>query len=335
MTHPAAASGARLLADIGGTNARFAWQDHPGGELECVETLACADHASLHEALTAYLDRCGRSAVRACAIAIANPVIGDQVTMTNHHWSFSIRELKSRGGFDRLLVLNDFTALALALPALRADETTQVGGGAPQPASAIGLIGPGTGLGVSGLLPDGRGGWLPLQGEGGHATLAATTPREQAVLDRIGARLGHVSAERAISGRGLLNIHRALCEIDGLSAAADIATSAEVTQRALAGRDATCVEALALFCAFLGIAAGNVALTLGARGGVYIGGGIVPQLGAWFAASPFRARFEAKGRFAEYLAAIPVYVIHTERSPALLGAAIALDADAGAAGYAV
>ena len=325
MTHHSTPSGARLLADIGGTNARFAWQARPGGEIECVETLACADHASLHEAMTAYLRRCGRSSVRTCAIAIANPVVGDQVAMTNHHWSFSIRELKSRGGFDRLLVLNDFTALALALPALRADETTQVGGGAPQPASAIGLIGPGTGLGVSGLLPDGRGGWLPLQGEGGHATLAGTTPRERAVLDHIGERLGHVSAERAISGRGLLNIYRALCEIDGVSAAVDAATSAEVTQRALAGRDATCMEALALFCAFLGIAAGNVALTLGARGGVYIGGGIVPRLGDAFDNSPFRSRFEAKRRFAGYLAAIPVFVIDAKQSPALLGAAAALD----------
>jgi glucokinase len=334
MTHRTAASGARLLADIGGTNARFAWQRRPGGEIECVETLACADHASLHDALAAYLGRCGRSPPGACAIAIANPVVGDQVTMTNHHWSFSIRDLKSRCGFERILVLNDFTALALALPALRADETTQVGGGAPQPASAIGLIGPGTGLGVSGLLPDGRGGWLPLHGEGGHATLAGTTPRERAVLDRIGERLGHVSAERAVCGQGLLNIHRALAELDGAPAVADVTTSAAVTERALAGQDAACVEALALFCAFLGIAAGNLALTLGARGGIYIGGGIVPRLGAWFATSPFRARFEAKGRFSEYLAAIPVYVIQTARSPALLGAALALDAEALNAGCA-
>jgi glucokinase len=334
MTDRSMASGARLLADIGGTNARFAWQRQPGGEIEDLQTLACADHASLHDALTAYLRRCSRPPVGACAIAIANPVVGDQVSMTNHHWSFSIRELKARCGFERLLVLNDFTALALALPALRVDETVQVGGGAPQPANAIGLIGPGTGLGVSGLLPDGRGGWLPIQGEGGHATLAGTTPRERAVLERIGARHGHVSAERAVCGQGLIDIHRALAEIDGEQTANDIATSAEVTQRALSGQDATCVEALALFCAFLGIAAGNLALTLGARGGVYIGGGIVPRLGEWFTSSPFRARFEAKGRFSVYLAPIPVYVIQTARSPALLGAAVALDAGAHAAGCA-
>lgn len=334
MTHDSAASSPRLLADIGGTNARFAWQGRPGAEIEGVETLACADYASLHDALAAYLSRCGRAPVRACAIAIANPVVGDQVTMTNHHWSFSIRDLKSRCGFERLLVLNDFTALALALPALRADETAQVGGGTPQSGSAIGLIGPGTGLGVSGLVPDGRGGWLPIQGEGGHATLAGTTLRERAVLERIGARLGHVSAERAVCGQGLLNILRALAELDGAPAAADITTSADVTERALAGRDARCVEALALFCAYLGIAAGNLALTLGARGGIYIGGGIVPRLGQWFATSPFRARFEAKGRFSEYLAAIPVYVIQTARSPAFLGAAIALDAGALSAGCA-
>jgi glucokinase len=334
MTDRATPPHARLLADVGGTNARFAWQAGPGGAIECVQTLACADHATLHDALAAYLDRCGLPAVRACAIAIANPVVGDQVSMTNHHWSFSIRELKARCGFERLLVLNDFTALALALPALRADEVAQVGGGAPQPASAIGLIGPGTGLGVSGLLPDGRGAWLPIQGEGGHATLAGTTPRETAVLERIGARHGHVSAERAVCGQGLLDIRQALAEIDGTPATHGVMTSADVTQRALAGQDGACVEALELFCAFLGIAAGNLALTLGARGGVYIGGGIVPRLGAWFAASPFRARFEAKGRFSDYLAAIPVYVITTARSPAFLGAAAALDDAAATAGCA-
>jgi glucokinase len=234
MTDRSTSSGARLLADIGGTNARFAWQARPGSEIESVQTLACADHASLHDALTGYLQGCGRPPARSCAIAIANPVVGDQVSMTNHHWSFSIRDLKARCGFERLLVLNDFTALALALPALRADETTQVGGGAPQPGSAIGLIGPGTGLGVSGLVPDGRGGWLPIQGEGGHATLAGTTPRERAVLDRIGARHGHVSAERAVCGQGLLDIHRALGEIDGVPAAGDYAEITRLARAALA-----------------------------------------------------------------------------------------------------
>lgn len=325
---------ARLLADVGGTNARFAWQDHDGAEITDVLILPCADHATLADALRSYLARVGRSAPPACSIAIANPVHGDHVAMTNHHWTFSIAALKAEIGFERLLVVNDFTALALALPLLRDDEREQVGGKSARPKAAIGLIGPGTGLGVSGLLPDGRGGWVPLQGEGGHVTLAGATLREDAVLHVLARRYGHASAERAVCGQGLVDIHDALAEIDGPGGTLPVRSAADISAAALAGRDARCVETAQLFCAFLGSAAGNLALTLGAKGGVYIGGGIVPRLGAMFAASPFRTRFEAKGRFADYLAEIPVFVIRAQRSPALLGAARALGMSALFAGRA-
>ncbi len=319
-------SAPRVLADIGGTNARFAWQAGPGQPMEAVLNLPCADHGSLSDAVRSYLHRTHRAMPPACAIAIANPVVGDRVAMTNHHWAFSIRELKAQLGLARLLVVNDFTALALALPRLGPADRWQLGGGAPEPGAAIGLIGPGTGLGVSGLLPDGRGGWLPIQGEGGHGTLGATTPREAAVLELLREWHGHASAERAVCGQGLVDIHRALRQLDGRDdAEAPQRPAASIADAGLVGRDAHCAEALQLFCAFLGIAAGNLALTLGARGGVYIGGGIVPRLGRWFAGSPFRARFEAKGRFAAYLQAVPVYVIDTPQSPAFLGAAEALD----------
>ncbi len=320
---------ARLLADVGGTNARFAWQADAEAVIDEPVTLPCADYPTLADALTAYLERVGRAAPADCAIAIANPIVGDRVQMTNHHWSFSIAGLQAQFGFERLRVINDFTALALALPSLRADEKRQVGGGEALADEAIALIGPGTGLGVSGLLPDGHGGWAPLRGEGGHATLAGRTAREDAVLRQIDARYGHVSAERAVSGQGLVDIHRALLAIDapgGAAATADARDAAAITEAALSGGDARCAEAVELFCAFLGTAAGNLALTLGSRGGVYIGGGIVPRLGDTFDRSAFRARFEAKGRFAAYLAAIPVYLIQASRSPAFLGAARALDA---------
>jgi glucokinase len=329
-----AAARPRVLADIGGTNARFAWQAAPGEPIENVQTLACAEHDTVSHALGAYLARLGGRKPAACAMAIANPVLGDQVTMTNHHWSFSIAALKAELGLRQLLVINDFTALALAVPLLEPGHRWQLGGGAPTPGAAIGLIGPGTGLGVSGLLPNGHGGWLPIQGEGGHATLAATTPREAAVLEQLGKRHGHVSAERAICGQGLVDLHRAVCALDAPAAPPPTKTAAEITSAALEGRDSACAEALDLFCAFLGIAAGNLALTLGAKGGIYIGGGIVPRLGAWFAQSPFRARFEAKGRFASYLADVPVFVINTPESPAFLGVAYALDADVPFAGRA-
>lgn len=326
----------RLLADVGGTNARFAWQAGPGAPMEAVLSLPCAEHGSLAEAVHRYLRQSGRTMPADCAIAIANPVLGDRVAMTNHHWTFSIRELKAQLGLQRLRVVNDFTALALALPRLGEADRWQLGGGAPEPGAAIGLIGPGTGLGVSGLLPvvheGGRGGWLPIQGEGGHATLGATTAREAAVLAVLREWHGHISAERAVCGQGLVDIHSALQQLDGEPGAQ--LPAAAITEAGVAGHDGRCTEALQLFCAFLGIAAGNLALTLGARGGVWIGGGIVPRLGRWFAASPFRARFEAKGRFAAYLQPVPVYVIDTPQSPAFLGAAEALDAGLATVGLA-
>lgn len=318
-------SNARLLGDVGGTNARFGWQAQAGAEITEVMTLPCGEHASLADAIKTYLARLGRSTPPDAAIAIANPVLGDAVRMTNHHWAFSIAALRAECGFRRLQVLNDFTALALALPALPTQELRQVGGGAAVAASAIALIGPGTGLGVSGLLPDGRGGWVPVQGEGGHVTLAACSPREHAVLQRLQTLHGHASAERAVSGQGLADIHLALQALDQPSKTPQPASAAQIVQRALSQDDADCWETLDLFCAFLGTAAGNLALTLGARGGVYIGGGMVPRLGDAFDQSPFRSRFEAKGRFAEYLQAIPVFVIVAQTSPALLGAARALD----------
>jgi len=317
---------ARLLADIGGTNARFAWQDGAGESLDEPVILPCARYATLSAAMRHYLSIVGRSAPANCAIAIANPVRGDQVRMTNHHWAFSISALKLEFGFTRLRVLNDFTALALALPALSPAELYQVSGGHAAPFAAMGLIGPGTGLGVSGLLPDGRGGWTPITGEGGHVTLAACTPREQAVLQWFSARYGHASAERALCGQGLADMHRAVQEIDGAKAVVEFGAAGVVTA-ALERDDLRALEVLGLFCAFLGTMAGNLALTLGAHGGIYIGGGIVPRLGEAFRRSAFRQRFEAKGRFAGSLAEIPVYVIQARQSPALRGAAIALEQD--------
>jgi glucokinase len=316
---------ARLLGDIGGTNARFAWQASEGAPLQDIVALATADHPSVGAAITHYLAVTGRSAPPWCAIGIANPITGDRVQMTNSHWSFSISALRDELGFKRLIVINDFTALALALPDLASAELRQLGGGSVVPGAAVGLVGPGTGLGVSGLLPGPTPGvWVPLQGEGGHVTLAAVDEREAAVLGVLRERFGHASAERAVSGMGLEALHAALTAIDAPGTTLSSLPASEITARALAGADPHCAEAVRLFCSFLGNVAGNLALTLGARGGVYIGGGIVPRLGTLFDASPFRERFEAKGRFRDYLSQIPVFVIHASVSPALLGAARAL-----------
>jgi glucokinase len=313
-THP------RLLGDIGGTHARFAWQAQPRAPLTQLATLRCAEHASLGDAIRHYLKQAGHPPPRACAFGIANPVTGDLVRMTNHHWQFSVQALQRELGLRRLLVLNDFEALALALPTLADGELQAVGGGRADASAPCAVIGPGTGLGVAGLLPDGV---RAVTGEGGHVTLAALDEREAAVLAWLRQHFGHVSAERAVSGPGLVNLYQAVHALEGGSART--LKPPEVLDHALAGDDPACVQAVDLFCGFLGNVAGNLALTLGARGGVYIGGGLVPRLGAAFAQSAFRARFEGKGRFQDYLAAIPTWVIRTEVSPALAGSARALD----------
>ena len=312
----------RLLADIGGTNARFAWQPEAGAEPECVRVYRCDEHATLLDAARRYLADCERPAPRLGAIGIANPVTGDWLTMTNHHWSFSIAALQAALGLDRLLVMNDFEALARALPVLRPEETQPIGGGDAVPGATRALIGPGTGLGVAGLVPAPPG-WLPVAGEGGHVTLSAVTTREDSVIAALQSRFGHASAERALSGPGLVWLHDALCDVDGMPRTPSL-RAADVTQRALAGQDPRCAEVLQLFFAFLGSTAGNLALTFGARGGVYIGGGIVPRLARALAASSFHERFVGKGRFRAYLAAIPVHLICSEQHPALRGAAQAL-----------
>lgn len=313
-----------LVADIGATNARFGWLPAPQAAIERVQTLPCAGHDSLEAAIRNYLGFIGEAPPQAVAIGIATPVTDDFVRMTNRDWSFSIAALKAALGLEALAVVNDFTALALALPGLSPADRMAVGGGEPVAGAAIALLGAGSGLGVSGLLPGPRSGdWVPIGGEGGHVTLAAEDEREAAVIGVLRRRHGHVSAERALSGPGLVDLHEALRELQP-AGTAPVRDAAEVVQRASSG-DATAAAAIDLFCGWLGQVAGNLALTLGARGGVYIGGGIVPRLGAAFASSAFRPRFEAKGRFRGYLAAIPVWVITAAESPALIGAARALE----------
>jgi glucokinase len=312
----------RLLADIGGTNARFALQT-AAARFEHVEVLACGAYATLGDAMGAYLAsaaECGFevAAIRHAAIAIANPVDGDAVSMTNHHWSFSIASLRAQHGLETLLVVNDFAALAMALPYLTPGQRERIGGGDGDgdalSGRPIGLVGPGTGLGVSGVIPCGAR-WIALAGEGGHASFAPANRDEVAILALLWSEFDHVSAERLLSGMGLELIHRALT--DRRLPAADI------TARALIATCADCRRSVDTFCAILGSVAGNVALTLGATGGMYIGGGIVPRLGGLFAQSAFRRRFEGKGRLNAYLARIPTYLI-TEPYPALPGVAAML-----------
>jgi glucokinase len=325
MTVANSSSFPRLMGDVGGTNARFAVQEARCAPPTQVVTYPSVEYATIADALKAYVAQLTCARPLQAAIGIANPIVGDHVQMTNFHWSFSIEAVRKELGFQRLLLINDFTALALSLPALQSDHLRRIGSTrAADPKGAIGLIGPGTGLGVSGLLRvDAIGRSVPLGGEGGHVSLAPGSAREDQVVAVLRDKFGHASAERALSGMGIVNLYEALCTIDAVASAA--LDPAGVTAAAISGGDARCVEAVDIFFGFLGSVAGNLALTLGSRGGMYIGGGIVPRLGDWIDRSTFRERFVAKGRFRDYLDGIPTWLIHAETSPALIGAANALD----------
>ena len=313
----------RLVGDVGGTHARFGWVQDARSGITQIDAFLCDDQAGLEAAVTAYLSAHGRSPPPSCAIGIAAPVGGDVVAMTNRDWTFSISDMQRRLGLGRLLVINDYAALAHALGGLRLDEVRRVGGGEAVEHGPLALLGPGTGLGVSGLLvaPGGR---VPVVGEGGHVSLSAADEREDRVVAILRRRFGHVSAERAVSGPGLVNLHAAICELGGRPA--EPLQPAEISARARLGSDACCRQAVDLFFSFLGSVAGDLALTLGARGGVYIAGGIVAQLGDMIAGSTFRERFEAKGRYRAYLERIATSVIVDASGLALRGADAALDA---------
>ena len=314
--HP---DGPRLLADIGGTNARFALEIAPG-EITEVRIYPCADFPDIAGAIRRYLADAHVARVNHAAIAIANPVDGDQVQMTNHHWSFSIEATRRAVGFDTLLVVNDFTALAMALPVLSDAQRIQVGPGIRRQNAVIGLVGAGTGLGVSGLIPaDDR--WFALGSEGGHTSFAPSDEREDYILSYARKQWSHVSFERVAAGPGITLIYRALAARAKAKVNEALETAA-IVKLALEG-DALAAETLDCFCGILGTFAGNIAVTMGALGGIYIGGGVVPRLGEFFVKSSFRQRFEAKGRFEGYLKDVPTYVI-TADNPAFLGVAAIL-----------
>lgn len=310
-----------LVGDIGGTNARFALVDNQTGELRSIGYRKTADFEGILPAIEDYLSHEGDHArPTAASIAVACPTYRDDFTFTNNHWRFSKRELKQAMRLDALHIINDFTAQALAIPHLDAEDIRPIGPD-PQPASkaAIGVLGPGTGLGVSGLIPDGLGNWSALSGEGGHAGIAPETELEMEILRLAWKEFGRTSAERLLCGNGIAFLYHALAAIRGQQD--EDLSEVEVTTRAISGNCDLCRETIHQFCALLGGFAGDLALVLGARGGIYIAGGIVPRFGSLLESSPFRARFEGKGRFAEYNNAIPTYLVVPDENPALLGAA--------------
>lgn len=315
----------RLIADVGGTNARFAVAQ--GGTYRALAHIEVSRYASLQDALTDYLKGLPASTRPSSAmIAVAGPVFGDQITLTNSGWSFAVSDMKQNLGLTSLRVVNDFAATAMAMPYLPAPDCFPVGRRCANVHGPIGVIGPGTGLGVGALVPD-SGRWVLIPGEGGHATLPTSTKEEDEIAAFLRQRWDHVSAERALSGAGLVNLYQAICSIEGTAAQA--MTPADVTDHAMRGTDAACVKAFAHFCAMLGTVAGDLALTIGATGGIYIAGGILLRFKEQFATSAFRQRFENKGRFRGFLEKIPTWLV-LEESPALLGLANAPPEPSGA-----
>lgn len=313
-----------LLADIGGTNARFALADVALPSpllLRSVREYAVADFGSLAEAAQHYLRQTWATA-RHAVFAVAGRVDGDEARITNHPWVISIARTRGELGLDSLSLVNDFNAQAMAILALQPADVVAIGGAAGPVIerardATFAVIGPGTGLGVGGLLlRDGRP--YPLETEGGHVSFAPGTPEEIAILEQLSRDHGRVSNERLVSGSGLVNIHRALSMISGIDPGP--LDPRDITQRAAAG-DPRCQRALDVFCAVFGAAAGDLVLTLGAWDGVFLPGGLVPKLLPTLQHSGFRQRFEHKGRFSPAMARVPTLAV-THPQPGLLGAAV-------------
>ncbi|TZG22677.1 glucokinase [Enterobacter sp. RVSM5a] len=302
-----------LVGDVGGTNARLALCDVNSGEISQAKTYSGLDYPSLEAVVRVYLEEHKVSVEDGC-IAIACPITGDWVAMTNHTWAFSIAEMRKNLGFSHLEIINDFTAVSMAIPMLKPEHLIQFGGTAPVEGKPIAVYGAGTGLGVAHLVHvDKR--WVSLPGEGGHVDFAPNSEEEGIILEELRAEIGHVSAERVLSGR-LVNLYRAIVKSDGRLP--ENLQPKDVTERALADSCIDCAVLCRCSASSWGVFGGNLALNLGTFGGVYIAGGIVPRFLDFFTASGFRGGFEDKGRFRSYVQDIPVYLI-VHDNPGLLG----------------
>ena len=308
-----------VVVDLGGTNIRFAVCDLETGKLSQLEELVCADFSTLEEVLTQYFSTL-HSEVKNLCIGIACPVEGDQVTMTNLSWEFSQRTLKDKLNLNSLYVINDYTAISLAVPFLSPEERIQIGGGEAESEGVTAVFGPGTGLGVSHIVKSADK-WVNLPGEGGHTSFTANTREQAEVLFLLQEQFGHVSAERILSGQGLVNIYQSLCAVAKQTPKFELPK--EVSKAGLDGSCDIARRTMEVFCQVMGSFAGNLALNLNCTGGVYIAGGIVMRFIEFFQASEFRSFFEEKGRFKAQLSGIPTFLI-TNTNPGLLGATVYL-----------
>jgi len=307
-----------LIGDIGGTHARFALVSS-SGEIRRETVVPTRAYPDLRAALGAYLEETDAEVpLRGAVVCAAGPLAHGEIRLCNGPWVVSEDALKRVTGAADPVLLNDFTAVALSIPTLARSDLRFLGGRESEPGCAIGVLGPGTGLGVSGAIPTRDGHWAAITGEGGHVSLAPATRRESDVVLSLHERFGHASGERVLSGSGIETLYRVLCELDG-NVPEDL-DAAKIALRGNRQECETCHEVVNLFAAWLGSVAGDLALTLGAKGGVYVAGGIIPKWSDAFNTRLFRERFEAKGRFSDYLQPIPTYLV-TAKYPVFAGLA--------------
>lgn len=308
-----------VVADVGGTNIRLAVCNVETGELSKLREFACAEFLTLDAALVQYFSTL-QGVVKHLCVGIACPVEDDHVVMTNLSWEFSKQALKEKLNLESLYVINDYTAISLAVPFVPEGDKIKIGGGEAKIDGVSAVFGPGTGLGVSHIIKS-EGKWISLDGEGGHVSFAPNTREQADILLLLQDQFGHVSAERILSGQGLVNLYHSLCRLEGKPP--EFHEPKQVSQAALENNCELALRSLTIFCQVMGGFAGNLALNLACTGGVYIAGGVVPRFVDFFKSSEFRSFFEAKGRFKNYLAAIPTYLI-THDNPGLLGASVYL-----------
>lgn len=304
----------RFVADVGGTNIRLARVTATG--VDNIIKYQCQEFASLDVAIKQYFADLPQYSFTQGCIAIACPVLGDQVVMTNHSWAFSQVALKQQLGLTDLFVINDFTAVAHSLPVLDASQVIQIGEGSPVPNGNIAVFGPGTGLGVEHITMT-TSGWQTLDGEGGHVDFAPVDEVDVVIWRYLQSEFGRASAEEVMSGRGILNIYRALAK--DANAEVRFNEPAQITENAMLGQCDICVATLAQFCRIMGSFAGNLALNMATTGGIFIGGGIALRFVDYLKSSDFRVRFEDKGQMSHYVKHIPTYLI-AEPDHGLLGA---------------
>ncbi len=302
-----------LLGDIGGTNARFALIAAPDQPVQRFPNVHTSDYALFSEAMLAASGG-ATVAPKSAVVALAGPVTGDRIELTNAPWVVEPKLAIQRLGLEMMAVLNDFEAQSLALPILSEDDLAPIGHASPQTATKV-VVGPGTGLGAGAIVYSG-GAWLPIPGEGGHIDLGPTTPRDNAIWPHIEQPFGRVSAETLISGGGMVRLYRAICAADAVTPR--WATPAEITEHGLAKADPHATETLSLFSTYLGRVAGDLALVFLARGGVYLAGGISTRITSVLQEGPFRAAFEDKEPHEDILADVATVVVAT-RDAALAG----------------